>query len=334
LKVFADHVKYYLALTKPRQTGLLLFTGLAGYLSGRCPVLNLPEMIGLLGSLLLAISGCTALNMVYDRDIDARMGRTADRPLPAGRITVRAALGFGVLLIMVGLAWAFILSPLFALVIAAGLFFDLVVYTIWLKRRSAWCIIWGGIAGGMPILAGRTLAIGWIDPVGGMLALAVLLWIPTHILTSVMHYFEDYRSAGIPSFPAVYGFKNTRLAVGLAGIGTTAAVGIGFAALGISWGYLQLLALLSACLIGLALVSILRPCNQLNLGLFKFASLYMLGAMVMLMVGGYNTSQSKPMDREGEEASYSREVSGQHGATHLPLQTSPIRNSGSLYGSR
>ena len=84
----------------------------------------------------------------------------------------------------------------------AGLFFDVVIYTLWLKRRTPWSIVWGGISGGMPILAGRVLAVGRIEWIGVVLALAVLFWIPTHILTFSMRYREDYANAGIPTIPA------------------------------------------------------------------------------------------------------------------------------------
>ena len=77
----------------------------------------------------------------------------------------------------------------------AGLFFDVVVYTIWLKRRSAWSIVWGGVSGGMPVLAGRALGLGRIDEVGILLALAVLFWVPTHILTFNLRYYDDYQQA-------------------------------------------------------------------------------------------------------------------------------------------
>src|SRR5690606_38276665 len=103
------------------------------------------------------------LNMVYDRDIDARMKRTAQRPLPSGQLSTGEALRFGVLLSTLGVGGALLLDPWYGVVVGAGLTFDVMVYTIWLKRRTPWSILWGGIAGGMPILAGRTLGAG---PVG------------------------------------------------------------------------------------------------------------------------------------------------------------------------
>jgi heme o synthase len=275
----------YWLLIKSWQTGLLVLTGLTGYSSAQCPVLNWNTVFGLTGSLFLAVSGCTALNMVYDRDIDAQMSRTMRRPLPSGRIGTGEAILFGVILSVMGLCWAFALSFMYGIVITAGLFIDLVIYTIWLKRKTAWSIIWGGLSGGMPILAGRILGTGSIDIIGALLALSILLWIPTHILTFNMRYFYDYSSAGIPTFPSTYGNNKTRLIIALSSVGVTVSNALGFFILGLEWGYLRFLAVLSIGIIGLAVISIYRPSEKLNFGLFKYASLYMLGSMLMVFFG-------------------------------------------------
>ncbi len=200
----------YWRLIKSLQTGLLLATGLAGYMSSRCPIFNLPEIIALTGSLFLSISGSTVLNMVWDSDIDALMHRTARRPLPAGQISRFEGGLLGVLLILAGLLWAMALDTRFGMVVAAGVFFDVIVYTIFLKRHTPYSILIGGLAGGMPALAGRVLAVGKVDGIGLLLALGVLLWIPTHILTFSIKYREDYARANLPTFPSVYGEEVTR----------------------------------------------------------------------------------------------------------------------------
>ena len=156
----------YWPMLKSLQTGLLLATGMAGFMSGECPVMGWQIMLGVTGSLFLAISGSTVLNMWYDRDIDALMERTCQRPLPSGKISPRGGLIFGLALSILGVGWAFSLGTLYGAIVFAGLFFDVVVYTIWLKRRTAWSIVWGGIAGAMPVLAGRVLATGQIDWIG------------------------------------------------------------------------------------------------------------------------------------------------------------------------
>jgi protoheme IX farnesyltransferase len=274
----------YWPLIKSLQTGLLLMTGLAGYMSARCPVYNISTILGVAGSLFLAISGSTVLNMWYDRDIDARMDRTCMRPLPSGRITPQEALRFGLIISALGVGWALAVDLLFGIIVFAGLFFDVVIYTFWLKRRTCWSIVWGGISGAMPVLAGRTLGIGAIDWVGLALAAAVLFWIPTHILTFSMRYFDDYKAAGIPTFPSTYSFQFTRVTIAVSSIIAALAMGAAAAGIGMSWGYLRLMAVLSVGLLMLAIAISVRPSERVNFGLFKYASLFMLGAMIMIVL--------------------------------------------------
>ncbi len=207
MKIIIHQNQLYWPLIKSLQTGLLVATGLAGYMTVRCPVFNLPTMAGLFISLVASISGSTILNMWWDRDIDSKMERTKNRPLASGRIDPDEAFWVGLVLALFGVGLAVVMNALYGLIIFAGLFIDVVIYTIWLKRRACWSIIWGGISGGMPILAGRVLGLGSFDWVGIMLSLGILLWIPTHILTFNMRYFDDYKTAGVPTFASAYGFK-------------------------------------------------------------------------------------------------------------------------------
>jgi len=190
---------------------------------------------------------------------------------------------FGLLLSIVGVGWTLAIDILYGIIVFAGLFFDVVVYTMWLKRRTAWSIVWGGIAGGMPVLAGRVLGIGYIDWIGVMLTLAVLFWIPTHILTFSMRYNEDYKLAGVPTFPSTYGFQTTRVVISISSMMAALAMGIAAYGVGLSWGFLRLIVVLSGGLLILAIGSMIRPSERTNFGLFKYASLYMLLAMVMLV---------------------------------------------------
>ena len=284
MKKIITQLRIFWQLIKSLQTGLLLATGLAGYMTARCPATHLGTLLGLAGSLFLAISGSTVLNMWYDRDIDAQMKRTANRPLPSGRISPRAALLLGSLLSVLGVGWALVVAPLYGLIVFAGLFFDVVIYTMLLKRRTAWSIVWGGISGGMPILAGRVLGLGELDWVGLVLALAVLLWIPTHILTFSIRRFDDYQRAGIPTFPSKYGFRATQAIIAASSLAAALAIGVAGVGIGVTWGYLRVLVLLSSGLLGLAIASLARPSDKVNFGLFKYASLYMLSAMLLLAI--------------------------------------------------
>jgi protoheme IX farnesyltransferase len=274
-------VKYW-PLIKSLQTGLLLTTGLAGYMSARCPVIHWTTLLGLSGSLLLAIVGSTLLNMWYDRDIDSKMQRTCNRPLAAGSIRPEEVLRLGLWLSVLGVGWAMAIGALYGLVVFAGWFVDVVFYTIWLKRRSAWSIVWGGVAGGMPVLAGRTLGLGAIDWIGITLALAVLFWIPTHILTFCMRYFDDYQHAGLPTFPSRYGFSITRKIIAISTVLAALTMGLAAFAIGITQGLLHLMGLLSGVLLLLAVFSLLRPSEKANFALFKYASLYMIFSMLLI----------------------------------------------------
>lgn len=272
----------YWPLIKSLQTALLLITGLAGYMSSRCPVTHMPTILALAGSLFLAISGSTVLNMWFDRDIDAVMKRTQKRPLPSGLVQPAEALKLGVVLSILGVGWSLILDPLYGTIVFAGLFFDVVVYTVWLKRRTAWSIVWGGISGGMPILAGRVLGVGSIDWIGIMLAASVLFWIPTHIMTFNIRYLKDYQCAKVPTFAYRYGIDTTRKIIATSSILATIFMGLSAYGIGTTIGYLRIMIVLSAGLLTLALSSAANPSDRLNFGLFKYASLYMLTSMFLI----------------------------------------------------
>ena len=277
-------VKHYWPLIKSLQTALLTVTGIAGYMSARCPFTHWTTMTGLVASLLLSISGSTVLNMWYDRDIDRVMNRTHHRPLASGQISPAEAMRLGLILSAAGVGLATVLSPLYGMLIFAGIFFDVVIYTISLKRRTCWSVVWGGIAGGMPILAGRALGMGHIDIIGIMLALAVLFWIPTHMLTFSMRYRRDYEEARIPTFPSTYGDKFTRSTIAIASLVAAALIGGAAVMIGVRQGALHLLGILSGGLLVMAVLMLLRPSSRLNFHLFKYASVYMLASMLLLAI--------------------------------------------------
>lgn len=272
----------YWSLIKSLQTGLLLMTGAAGYLSAHA-ALHWADFMGLLPSLFLAISGSTILNMWWDRDIDAKMKRTHRRPAPSGSVNANEVLRLGLMISVIGVAWALFLNSGYGLVVFAGLFFDVVVYTIWLKRRTCWAIIWGGIAGAMPVLSGRVLAIHRLDAIGVLLAASILFWIPTHTLTFSLKFFEDYQAAGVPTFPSSYGIRFTRLAIAVSSIIAGIAMSIASIWIGVAEGILALIIILSVVLLFLAATVVFRPSDETNLRLYKYASIYMLCTMLLII---------------------------------------------------
>jgi protoheme IX farnesyltransferase len=286
MKSTAIRVKaLYLPLIKFRQTLLLTITGLAGYIS-RSQELNLGNITGLIGTLLLTISGCTILNMVFDRDIDSKMARTSMRPLAVGLVKPVTASILGISLIGIGLIWALVLSWQYYLLILAGVILDVLVYTLWLKRRSAWSILWGGFSGGMPILAGSALGFGRVDLIGWLLCLAIVSWIPSHNLTLGALFSEDFRKAGVPSFFNVYGFTATHFVIVFSSIGTVLLMGLAFGLLNYSILVLTLIIAGGLGLQGMAIYIWVRPSRQAVISLYKYSSLYMLFAMLLLSLVG------------------------------------------------
>src|SRR5437868_12401158 len=200
----------FVALTKPRVMRLVVFTGLCGLLVA--PV-RLPPVLGFTAVLCIALAAgaCGALNQWYEVEVDAKMLRTAKRPLPAGRMERQSALHFGVGLgafsvLLMGLAT----NWLAALLLAASILFYVMVYTVWLKPRTAQNIVIGGAAGAFPPL------IGWVAATGHMAALPLLLfaivflWTPPHFWALSLFVRSDYAAAGIPLLPVVAGVESTR----------------------------------------------------------------------------------------------------------------------------
>ena len=279
-------IKLYLPLIKTLQTGLLLATGIAGYLSSHAPV-HVPTLVAMSISLFLAIGGSTVMNMWYDHDIDSRMQRTHKRPAASGELSRQEVFTVGMTISILGISWSIWIAPFYGVVVFAGWFFDVVIYTLWLKRITCWSILWGGISGAMPILAGRVLAIGRMDLIGILLALAILFWIPTHTLTFSIKYREDYRTAGVPTFPAVYGDAFARMLIAISSVLAALSIGWASALIGLSAGYLRLVAVLTAGLLLLAFATFRIQSERTNFGLFRYASLYMLSAMMILAMQAF-----------------------------------------------
>jgi heme o synthase len=276
--------QFYIQLIKTPQTALLLLTAVAGYRSASNSEYPFIIIFSAMVGLLLAISGTTALNMVFDHDIDTIMSRTKKRPLPTGNLSDFNATMFGIVLIAIGMAINLYISAIFAVVIFLGLFFDLIVYTFWLKRRSPLSIIFGGLSGGMPILAGRVLATGVIDLPGILFALAILLWIPTHILTLAMNHSNDYKLAGVPTFPNVFGFKSARYFIALSNVIAGAILIFVFNLLNITNSGMTILILSTFLLVGFSVKVIISPSKESNFAMFRYASIYMGIAMLILII--------------------------------------------------
>jgi len=199
-----------LALTKPRVMSLVVFTALCGLLAA--PVMP-PFVIGFTAILCIALGAgaCGALNQWYEADIDGKMRRTAKRPLPDGRMDRQAALHFGVGLgvfsvLLMGLAANWLAAAL----LAASILFYIIVYTMWLKPRTAQNIVIGGAAGSFPPLIGWVAATGHVAPLPLLLFAIIFLWTPPHFWALSLFIRSDYANAGIPMLPVIAGPKSTR----------------------------------------------------------------------------------------------------------------------------
>jgi protoheme IX farnesyltransferase len=208
---WAQTVRDMVSLTKPGVAGLLVFTALATAWVASGPWISPARLVFLALAGGLTSGGAAALNQYLERDLDARMPRTADRPLPAGRLTTPAvALVWGLFLCTAGLLIsAMTLPPLATAFILLGLVIYVPLYTWLLKRRTPWNVVIGGAAGSFPVLAGwATMRGDWpLMPLA--LAAAVYFWSPVHFWSYAMVHREGYRRAGIPMLPAVIGLQAT-----------------------------------------------------------------------------------------------------------------------------
>lgn len=201
----------YVEVTKPASVLLLVFTGIATMIvaSGGW---KLPPNLFLTTSLALTL-GCAGANTItcyLDRDLDLIMERTRRRPIPSGRIRPsKRALYWGVLLTVASLTLAWTINPLVFLLGLLGFADNVLIYSLLLKRRSAWNIILGGFSGGIPVLSGWAAARGEINLTALLMAAVVVLWIPNHIWNLAIFHAEDYRKVHVPMLPAVVSLVKT-----------------------------------------------------------------------------------------------------------------------------
>ena len=204
-------LRTYADLTKPRLLPLVLLSGVPvfGMAAGGPPAPGFALLV-LLGIGLAAASANT-LNAYLERDVDARMERTRERPLPAGRIAPRAALHFGLALALASTLLLFAVSGAAAAGLGvASIAFYVFVYTLWAKPRSAWNAVIGGAAGAAaPIIADASVN-GSVGPVGLALFAIVFFWQPPHVWAIALYRKRDYEAAGIPMLPSVIGDQPTR----------------------------------------------------------------------------------------------------------------------------
>lgn len=200
----------FLALLKPRVMSLVVFTALTGLLVAPVPV---HPFVAFTAILFIALGGGAsgALNMWYDADIDRVMRRTANRPIPAGRISGGEALGFGLGLAGISCVMLALAANVFAgLFLAFTIFFYVVVYTMWLKRATPQNIVIGGAAGAFPPMIGWAVATGGVSLESLAMFAVIFLWTPPHFWALALFMRDDYSNAGVPMLTVTHGRRATR----------------------------------------------------------------------------------------------------------------------------
>lgn len=269
-----DVIKAYVALTKPRIIELLLITTVPAMIlaEGGWPGLGL--VAGTVGGGALSAGGANAINNVVDRDIDARMRRTRQRPLPAEEASPREALVLGITLGAAGFVVLWMAANIEAALLATGaLGFYVFIYTIYLKRITPQNIVIGGAAGAVPALVGWTAVTGNIGLPAWLLFAVIFYWTPSHFWALALHFRADYEAAGVPMLPVVAGERATAIQISLYSFVTVGASLLVQPAAGSG-----LLYLLSAVVLGLGFIgaslSLLRSAST-AMRVFRLSNIYL-----------------------------------------------------------
>ena len=200
-------------VSKPRIIILLVITAVTSMYAGSKfvgPELSGYDILHIIIAGALASAGSSALNHFYDRDIDSKMERTSKRPIPSGRTHSRTVLIYGLGVSIVSVVYAAItLNYVCTFFIALGIFFYVIIYTVWLKRRNPSNIVIGGFAGSAASMAGWAGATGSIDILGFLIGFLVFVWTPSHFWCLAMKIRDDYAEANVPMLPVLIGMERT-----------------------------------------------------------------------------------------------------------------------------
>jgi len=286
----AQTIRNYVEVTKPPIVFLLVFTSVSAMtVAWRHTLLALtPALFGVaMVAITAASAGCDTLTSYLDRDIDAVMYRTQRRPIPSGHIAPNRALVWGVFLSVVGLGLALWINLLSFIWIALGIFDNVVVYSLFLKRRNSLNIILGGISGGLPVMFGWSAVTGDVELLPVLLAALVVLWIPGHIWSLAIFTKDDYARARVPMLPVV-----TKLSTALRCIVSTIVLMIPFSLWIFVEGGFGLIYLTVAVLFGLSVLYInlklfVHPDSKVAYRAFKISSPYLFALFLAMIVDSF-----------------------------------------------
>jgi len=267
-------VRDYVALTKPKVQSLLLLTTVTTMGIAGDPSVGL-VLVTLLGGYLSA-GGAGAVNHWYDRDVDLRMPRTADRPVPSGRVAPAAALVFGLGLAALSIAVLWIgANPLAAALSFSGFLGYTLVYTMWLKRRTPQNIVIGGAAGAVPPLVAWAATTGSLNGTALYLFAIVFFWTPPHFWALSLLMKDEYARVGIPMLPVVRGEAETRRQILLYSVLLYGVTQLPFSGGGFGWIYLVASLVLNALFIAGAVLLYRRKDRRSALRLYLFSLAYL-----------------------------------------------------------
>jgi len=206
-------VKEIFEVSKPRIIILLVITAVTSMYAGSKlvgPEIGYLEILHIIIAGSLASAGSSALNHYYDRDIDSKMKRTSNRPIPSGRIVDSRVLVYGLGASIFSVIYAaLIINYLCAFFVALGIFFYVIIYTMWLKRLNSSNIVIGGFAGSAASMAGWSAATGSIDNLGYLIGFLDYVWTPSHFRCLAMKIRDDYAEANVPMLPVLIGMERT-----------------------------------------------------------------------------------------------------------------------------
>jgi protoheme IX farnesyltransferase len=281
-----QRVSDYFNLIKLRLISLLLFVAIVSMVVAKGYSLSSKTLFEMLILGFLGLSGSGILNNYFDRDVDAKMSRTNDRPIPAGRVSPRAAFVLGLILVAVSVGFsAFLLNTLTAFIIGLGSFLYLWLYTLRLKRKTPNAVIWGGLSGAIPALGGWAAVdnTGWIIP--SLIFLTIFLWQPGHFWSLSMFVKEDYENVGIPVLPVLKNEKQVAKYTIMWNITVIPVTYLLYLFGGFTHFYLYAITILNAWLIIFSLLCYFDNRRNVYRSNFRFSLVYMLMFLLALVVG-------------------------------------------------
>ncbi|MBX6328167.1 MAG: protoheme IX farnesyltransferase [Pseudolabrys sp.] len=276
----------YVALMKPRVMSLVVFTALTGLAIAPAKIHPLTGFTALL-CIAVGAGAAGVLNMWYDADIDARMLRTARRPIPMGRVHPREALAFGITLAGFSVAvLGLLVNVVAAALLAFTIFFYAVIYTAWLKRSTPQNIVIGGAAGAFPPMIGWAAATGSLSLEPVILFLIIFFWTPPHFWALALYRTDDYARAGVPMLPVVKGDDAARRQILLYTL-VLAPLGLAPSLLGFAGPLYGVTAALAGAVMLLLAVQVWRerrPADRASRNLFAFSVLYLFLLFAVLLI--------------------------------------------------